>query len=303
MLGRRVAAGLVDRNYAVVALSRSEANDRLLESLGAEPRRGDLFDPASLRDISHDCDTLLHLATRIPTGSRITPADWLENDHIRTEGTRSLLAAIDPAAPKYVILQSVEFLYGDRKGASIDERSSISTDLLPTVVSASVMERLMLEAIEQGRIKGRILRFGRFYSADSPTTTGMIELIRRGRFPVIGNGAYYWNLIHVDDAASAVIRAVEQRREEEEIVLNINDDEPVGLGELLRFVAGELGVKRPGRVPSWLARLLMGKDVFRFLTESSRISNRRAKEILGWNPRFPDFRSGFREILAQGAKS
>ena len=68
-------------------------NDTVLSTLGAEPRRGDFFDAASLRNIIAGCDVVMHLATAIPKKILVRKGDWLLNDRLRTEGTRNLAEA------------------------------------------------------------------------------------------------------------------------------------------------------------------------------------------------------------------
>lgn len=94
VLGRRVVKQCIDAGHSVAGLSRSGENDTVLSTLGAEPRRGDFFDAASLRNIIAGCDVVMHLATAIPKKILVRKGDWLLNDRLRTEkGTRNLAEA------------------------------------------------------------------------------------------------------------------------------------------------------------------------------------------------------------------
>ncbi|MFF1586898.1 hypothetical protein ACFVY0_02130 [Streptomyces sp. NPDC058286] len=80
-------------------------------------------------------------------------------------------------------------------------------------------------------------------------------------------------------------------------VFNIVDDEPAPAGEWLPYLARCAGAKPPLRVPEWLARLMAGEVAVRMMTEGRGFSNAKAKRELGWEPRHPSWRQGFRDSL------
>ena len=101
---------------------------------------------------------------------------------------------------------------------------------------------------------GAALRYGGLYGPAA--TDDQVELIRKRQFPLVGNGAGYSSWVHLDDAASATVLAVEQKVRG---VFNIVDDEPAPASEWLPYLAACAGAKRPIRVPKWLSRLLAGE--------------------------------------------
>jgi nucleoside-diphosphate-sugar epimerase len=101
--------------------------------------------------------------------------------------------------------------------------------------------------------------------------------------------------VHLDDAATATVRAVEQKAKG---VFNIVDDEPAPASEWLPYLAKCAGAKPPIRVPKWLARLLAGDAAVMMMTEGRGFSNAKAKRELGWELRYPSWRQGFKEELA-----
>ena len=113
-------------------------------------------------------------------------------------------------------------------------------------------------------------------------------------FPLVGGGTGYVSWVHVDDAASATVLAVEQQATG---VFNIVDDEPAPVSEWLPYLAECVGAKPPRRVPAWLARLLAGEMAVGMMTEGRGFSNAKAKRELGWELRYPSWRQGFREEL------
>ncbi len=297
VLGRRVVPQLVSLGYEVIGLSRSRDNDDLLATLGAEARRGDLFDREGLYHLSADCDIIVHLATSIPTKSRTMIDDWVLNDRIRTEGTTNLLAVALRNSTKLYIQGSVTFLYGRRHGEWIDE-SCPPADELPAMVKSSVeMERQILAAILRDKLPAVILRFGNVYSHDSKNTTMMYDMISRGKFPLIERGNVYWNLVTADDAAGAVVAAVKNGRQNTGKIYNICDDEPVKYKDLVEYLARSLGAPKPGSIPIFLAKHAIGEITVQYLLQSMKCMNKRAKEELGWRLRYPTYREGHEAIM------
>jgi nucleoside-diphosphate-sugar epimerase len=139
---------------------------------------------------------------------------------------------------------------------------------------------------------GVALRYGSLYGPGA--TDDQVELIRKRQFPLVGRGTGYSSWVHLDDAASAAVLAVEQ---EAKGVFNIVDDEPAPASEWLPYLAACAGAKKPMRIPKWVARLLAGQTAVTMMTEGRGFSNAKAKRELGWQLRFPSWRQGFKEGL------
>lgn len=293
VLGRRVVQLLVSGGHEVTALSRSQANTDWLNSHGAHPRPGDIFNMDQICKLVAGCEAVLHLATSIPTTSRTTLADWATNDRLRREGTRNLLeAALRDGCRRYV-QEGVLFVYGDRKGEWVDERTQVDPRQGGIVQSALDMEAMIWSATVGSDLSATILRYGRFYAHDAAHTRQMFEAVRKRAYPVIGNGRTYGNNIHADDAAAAVVRVLQTPPDVASGLFNICDDEPVMDRDLLDYVAGKLEARRPLSLPRTLAGALVGTPMVNFLAASFRCRNSLARERLGWQPRYPNYRDGF----------
>jgi len=140
---------------------------------------------------------------------------------------------------------------------------------------------------------GAVLRYGSLYGPGA--IDDWVELVRKRQFPLVGGGTGYLSWVHLDDAASATVLALEQRATG---VFNVVDDEPAPASQWLPYLAACAGAKRPVRVPRWLARLLAGEMAVIMMTEGRGFSNAKAKRELGWQLRYPSWRQGFREELA-----
>jgi len=292
VLGRRVVKLLTENGHQVVGLSRSQGAADWLKAHGAEARQGNLFKGDELVHLSSDCNTFLHLATSIPAKSRTTLADWEMNDRIRREGTSNMIEAALRNKGELFLTHSVLFVYGDRDGAWVDESSPIPTRQASIIQSAADMEGIVGEAVVKRDLPAILLRNGSFYAYDSGQTRAMFEMTRAGSYPVIGEGHFYWNNVAVDDAANAMLMAVENYKNGLGHTFNVCDDEPVLYRDLLNFVAETVGAEAPDYIPLSQAESAMGSHLVEVLSASVRCKNQRIKEKLGWTPQYPTYREG-----------
>jgi nucleoside-diphosphate-sugar epimerase len=144
-----------------------------------------------------------------------------------------------------------------------------------------------------------VLRYGGFYGPgtgiEAAPDAVMAELIRKRRFPIVGGGGGVWSMVHIADAASATVMAIERGKPG---IYHVADDEPAPVREVLLELARALGAKPPRRVPAWLARPLAGKGAVEIMTRSRGITSEKIKRELGWTPRYPNWRTGFTDGLS-----
>ena len=141
-----------------------------------------------------------------------------------------------------------------------------------------------------------MLRYGFFYGPGTSYAPdgGSTAAVRKRQFPVMGRGEGEWPFIHIDDAASATVAAVERG---DPGIYNVVDDDPAPLREWLPTFAEAIGAKKPFRVPKFVARLAAGRMVTHYGTAMRGASNEKAKRELSWSPAYASWREGFREGL------
>jgi nucleoside-diphosphate-sugar epimerase len=146
-------------------------------------------------------------------------------------------------------------------------------------------------------IEGIALRYGGFYGPGTSLAPDgeYAHAIRRRAFPLVGSGAGLWSFVHIDDAASATVAAIERGRRG---LYNVVDDEPAPVSEWLPFLAKVLGARPPRHVPAWLGRIAAGELLASMMTEARGASNAKARRELGWTPAHPTWREGFVSVLA-----
>jgi nucleoside-diphosphate-sugar epimerase len=297
-MGRRLVPQLVARGHQVTATTTSAAKLGLLQQLGADAVVMDGLDAVSVGEAvaAAKPDAIVHEMTGLSFAHAGKP-DFRHperfgalTNRLRTEGTDHLLAAAEATGVSHVVAQSVATWPANREGGLVTEEEPLPPRELPAKM------RIMAEPLrhaEDAVVKagGAVLRYGAFYGPGGGIEA-QIELVRKRRLPIIGGGTGYFSWVHVDDAASATVLAVEQRAKG---VFNIVDDEPAPVSEWLPHLAACVGAKRPLRIPKWLVRPLAGEMGVAIMTEGRPFSNAKAKRELGWELRYPTWREGFKE--------
>jgi nucleoside-diphosphate-sugar epimerase len=297
-IGRRLVRQLVARGHQVTATTTSAGKLRLLEQLGAEGVVMDGLDMTSVGEavaaarpnaIVHEM-TGLSVARNGKANFRHPERFAATTNRLRTEGTDHLLAAAEETAVTHVVAQSVATWTEIGDGGRVSEEEPLPPEEVGPKMRG-VAEGL--RHVENVVVKagGAALRYGAFYGPGA--TDDLVELVRKRRFPLVGGGTGYFNWVHLDDAASATVLALEQQAKG---VFNIVDDEPAQVREWLPYLAERAGARRPMRLPKWVAQLLAGEMV-KIMTDGRAFSNAKAKRELGWELRYPSWRQGFKEEL------
>jgi nucleoside-diphosphate-sugar epimerase len=299
VLGRRLVPQLVARGHQVTATTTSPAKLGLLEQLGAEGVVMDGLDAVSVGEAVAKArpEAIVHQMTGLSLAHTGKPdlkhpdRFFAATNRLRTEGTDHLLAAAEAIGVSHVVAQSFGAFGGIREGGWVKtEEDPMDPGPASARKGAEALHHLEDLVMQAG---GVALRYGSFYGPGA--IDDQVELVRKRQFPLVGGGTGYMSWVHLDDAASATILAMEQKANG---VFNIVDDEPAPASEWLPYLAACAGAKRPMRVPKWLARLLAGEMAVMMMTEARGFSNAKAKRDLGWELRHPSWRQGFKEELA-----
>jgi len=294
VIGRRLVPQLVARGHQVTATTTSAGKLRLLKQLGAVGVVMDGLDAAAVGAAVAAAwpDAIVNEMTGLSVAHAGKPnlrkADrfFATTNRLRSEGIDHLLAAADATGVSHVVAQGHASMNGERTGGWVKSEE----DPLEVIEGTKAINHLEQVVVRAG---GAVLRYGGFYGPGA--WDEQIKLVRKRLFPLVGGGTGYVSWVHVDDAASATVLAVEQQATG---VFNIVDDEPAPVSEWLPYLAECAGAKPPRRVPTWLARLLAGEMVVSMMTEGRGFSNAKAKRELGWELRYPSWRQGFKEELA-----
>jgi nucleoside-diphosphate-sugar epimerase len=216
---------------------------------------------------------------------------------LRTEGTAHLLTAARASGVGRFVAQSFTGWTNARTGGPVKtEADPLDPDPAKAQRESLAAIRFLERAVTEAPLVGIALRYGSFYGPGA--SEALVEQVRQRRLPIIGAGAGVWSWVHVDDAATATVAALERG---ERGVYNVVDDEPARVSDWLPYLAEAVGAKPPLRVPVWLGRLLAGEVAVRSMTEWRGASNEKAGRELGWRPAWGSWREGFRDGLSDRA--
>jgi nucleoside-diphosphate-sugar epimerase len=230
---------------------------------------------------------VIHLAAEIAS-----QRDARRIAEVNVEGTRRLLEACVAGGPLRFLFAST-VVTGDAGGAELDEGSTLPVE---TAYGRSKQEGERL--VRESGLHNVIVRPSHVYGPGGWYAEEFVKRLRQpGRFAVIGSGDNWWDVVRVEDVASACVDAAE--RAPSGALYHVVDDEPIRYFDFVALTAEALGVGRPRRIPAWLARIAAGRDPVTAVVRSARSLNHRIKAELGWTPRYPTAREGVPDAIAR----
>lgn len=290
VLGQPTVKLLVAAGHGVRGTARGEEKSQLLRSLGAEPVAVDLFDANAVKEAIAGSEAVIHIATKIPTITKMRGrGNWKENDRLRREATKNLVDGALAAGAQTFIAESITFIYADGGDRWLDENAPMK--LAWSALDSTLDLERETQRFSEGGGKAVVLRFGLFYAPYAASTIDSVKMMKRRMFGVIGRGENYFSSIHVDDAAAALVAALNAPGG----TYNVVEDNPMSQADYATAFADELHLPKPRKFPRWLGKLVMGGPA-NYILNSTRVSNKKFKETTGWAPKYPSVREGFREV-------
>jgi nucleoside-diphosphate-sugar epimerase len=295
-MGRQLVPRLLEAGQRVVGMTRTDSKRAELWDLGAQPVVADALDPEQVADAVAQAqpDVIVHELTAIGTlDLRHFDRSFALTNRLRTEGTDHLLSAGQAVGVKRFVAQSYAAWPYARTGGPVKSEDDPLDPAPPRQMRESLAAIRYLEDAVLGAdwTEGIVLRYGAFYGPGTSMSRGseQLEMVRKRRFPVVGDGRGMWSFVHVADAADATVAAIERGTRG---IYNVVDDEPAAVAEWLPALAHQIGAPRPRRVPRVVGRLFAGEAGAVMMTEIRGASNAKAKRELGWRPGHPTWREG-----------
>jgi nucleoside-diphosphate-sugar epimerase len=291
-IGIPLVRALVASGHQVTALTRSISKRDNLKKLGASVAIADalnreaLFAAVNAAQPTH----VIHQLTALPKDGPRRLHDVDATNRLRIAGTRNLLdAAIQTGARRFLVgsfallspRAEVDRKPGDEAAAAVES-----------------MEAQVLEATVHGAIEGVVLRYGMFYGLEAPSTVAMIDMVRKRRLPIIRGDEGRLPVIHIEDAVSATVRALEMAPAGS--IYDIVDDQAVSLSQIVEAIAEYSGSAKPLHVPAWLPRLI-APYMARLTSVRMPLSNAKAKAELGWPLKYKTMRDGLAQMFRKAA--
>lgn len=302
VLGRALVPLLVQRGDTVIGMTRTPAKRRLLEQLGARAVVADAFDANAVGQAISEAepDVVVHQMTALAEmrDFRNFERAFAGNARLRSEGTDILLSASKAAGVGRFVAQSFcGFLLSASEKKILSETDTL--DPPPLFQRITNADRHLENAVTGAAwTTGIVLRYGGFYGPGTSISMRppgvQSELVRKRMFPIVGGGAGVWSFLHIDDAASATVAAIDRGQRG---IYQVTDNEPARVREWLPVLAAAVGGKPPLRVPGWLGRILAGEAAVVMMTKARGAANAKARAELGWQPHYPTWRDGFKHGL------
>jgi nucleoside-diphosphate-sugar epimerase len=298
-IGKRLLPKLVAAGHQVTGTTQSPEKATSISAAGAKPAIVNALNKKEVLQAVQDAepDVIIHQLTSIPArfNMRRFDREFAMTNRFRTEGTDNLLAAARSTGCRRFIAQSYTGWPYAREGNWIKTEDDPLITFPESAMKETFSAIVHLESatLSEKNIEGFVLRYGSFYGPGTSLGQGgaFLEDIRRRRVPIVGKGTGYWSFIHIDDAASATVAAIEAA---EPGVYNICDDEPSPVSEWLPFMSDALGAEPPRKIPAWLGRLAIGSSGVAMMTQIRGASNQKAKSNFFWILQWPTWRQGFR---------
>jgi 2-alkyl-3-oxoalkanoate reductase len=289
-VGTRLVPQLLARGHEVTGIARSPEKAARLAAQDAAPVLLDVLDASAVHDavVAARPDAIVHEATAL-SGEMDTKhfdRSFAQTNRLRMQGTDALLVAAAAANVRRFVAQSFAGWPYAREGGPVKtEEDPLDPDPVSAMRETLDAIRYLEDAVVGAG--GLALRYGVLYGSPDDV---QLELVRKRQLPIVGDGDGVSSFVHLDDAASATVLALERG---EPGVYNIVDDDPAPAREWLPALADAIGAKPPRHVPVWLARLLAGEVGVVMMTQVRGASNAKAKRELGWTLSYPSWRQGF----------
>jgi nucleoside-diphosphate-sugar epimerase len=187
----------------------------------------------------------------------------------------------DALAGKWLGYLSSTGVYGDTGGAWVDETAPTGAGRRTARADADAAW-LALGA--------RVLRLPGIYGPGRSA----LERVREDKAHRIALPGQVFSRVHVDDIVDACTKALKGTQG----AYNIADDAPSSGNSVIEEASRLLGLEPPPLQRIEDANL--SPQARAFYTENRRVSNFKAKRLLGWTPRYPSYREGLRACLAAG---
>jgi nucleoside-diphosphate-sugar epimerase len=286
-IGSALVSMLVSKGHEVMCLIRSERRKEKLQNMNVKFAVADITEREKLFETLNglDVDVLYHLAAVNPLEK-----NKKVQQRVNVDGMRNIIDACKKGRVGLFVYVQGMGVFGDRKGAWIDESTvkNPDTDFAKTRNAAEEMFR-------QSNSQAAVAILGDVYGPGGWFADMIVKRLRDGSFKIPGSGDYYRSFVHVDDAANALKLMGERNAVNNTYI--VCDDEPARFDEFVNYVADRLGMKRPGKVPAFLAKTAVGSEMIKLLTSSTRARNGKIKKELGFTLQYPTYREGVEDAI------
>ncbi len=291
---REATRQAIARGHKVTVLTEGLDGATKARQDGALPAFSDVTRAGELKSLftMSKIDVVIHLLPQV--GNSFPTKDSYESqEKVMVQSAVALVEAAKEAGVKFIVHTSYASVSGDAHGEWLTEDQVGHQDrALRPVLAAE-------HHIMQSDVNACVLRAGFMYGGETASIHALGDILKHGRSPYLGDSHSIHNWVHEADLAQAAILAAEKQPAGE--IINVVDDEPVSAAAFASYLAIGQGMDQLATNTSPLFILKRTtSDVQRLLLDTSaRLKNDKAKQTLGWQPRYPNYKAGLEQTMLQ----
>ncbi|MEO8612541.1 MAG: NAD-dependent epimerase/dehydratase family protein [Chloroflexota bacterium] len=292
-LGRETTRQLVARGHRVTGLTKGFDGAVMVRKDGGLPAYSDPYRAGEIKSIIKmaAADVVIHV---LPQEANVFPhkgLDWADSQRLVDDSTAALVDAASSAGTKFVVFLSSVAVYGDTHGEWVDESAEAGDGEMAVMVTNAENKIL------HGAFSAAVLRAGTLYGAYDSGMKFLSDAVMNGRAVYLGDNHTYRNWVHESDLAKAAVLAAEQQPTGQ--IFNVTDDSPSHAADFITYLATSMGLTTPAPLnpPAFALDRMTSAQQRDSMNTSLRVKTGKAKEQLGWSPRYANFRSGIDQTL------
>jgi nucleoside-diphosphate-sugar epimerase len=292
-LGLPAVKALGEHGHRVWSTARSPRDRDTLAMFGAKAITVDIYDTEALRKAMDGKDAVIRLTTKIPKSllDMRKKNAWTQTNRLRAVSAQRIVSAAIAAQVHVYITESFYAAYPSSGSRWVTEDVPLDPAGIDTMEAVALSEEQARRFAANGR-RGIALRFGGFYGPSNGMTMEIVQMLRKRMLPIIGAGDYYVPSLHIDDAARAIVGALEAPSG----AYNVCDDTPRTYADFITGIAAVADAPSPMRLPEFIGPIAMGYP-WKWMRRSVRMSNAALKSVTGWVPQHTDAVEGIARII------
>ena len=287
-LGSHLVPKLIEERHQVTVLTRQKHLTNTTTQTNIEYLTGDILFPEEIESYLVNLDLIILIAMpKVTPGERITSKRFIELKEQTTLYFKNSIHLAKKMDVPIIVTSGASFY--TKPGETADETWPILREGLPKIGEDT--DRIVEEN------KSLIIQIlpGQLYGNGGMFKNHMVKWILEGKFRIIGNGNNHIPRIHVEDCVDGYIQAIRHLPLGEEFIFA--DDYPCTVNEFTNHMTDCLHINRCSHLPTFPVRLLKGDLTLKTILMDCKVSNRKAKEELGWQLKYPTYKEGLKEVL------
>lgn len=284
-LGSHLLPLLMEANHDITILTRDTEKAASLKALGVNCIHGDILQPEKFIDQCNGFEVIVNIA--MPP-FKPGPTSKRKFNRLREATTvyvkNSLLLARKCDCP-LILTYGTSFEIKENEVA--DESFPIARRGMAK--AGEYVDEIIKEVKRKGDIPMIEMLPGQIYGAGG-LSLKMIQMAKNGKAATFGDGSNRIPRIHVDDCAAAYASVISLLPLNNRFILA--DDYACTMKEFNDYIGQHYGVTKQRKIPTGIFKLIAGKMIYETVTMDCVVTNAKAKNVLGWQLRYPTFREG-----------